>query len=282
MEGAWRGLQAVAHPERGGRRPSSAADADPDDPELLAAAGASTSTLTSSSGRPAAVAWRGRAAPRPRRRRRPRGRPRSRSSRPSPTPDNQRPDQALRLLKIRLRALPQVPSLGIPAGQPHGRPEAHGGGPGGARRGDRRPAGRSPSSTSAGHDPVPARHLNDARRPLVEGLDRVPKEQKTWSRRASAELAPGPEGLPHRRQRHQHWAELQPENPEPRLALLELAMLQGDRVSEMAATPRSCGPSPAAHHLSAGTPGSRTLILPPARSRPTPPATPSGSTRRYS
>ena len=75
-------------------------------------------------------------------------------------------------------------------------------------------------------------HLNDARRALVEGLDRVPKEQKSLIWKSLGELAQGQKDYPTAGVAYQHWAEVQPENPEPRLALFQLALLKGDE-SEM-------------------------------------------------
>ena len=71
-------------------------------------------------------------------------------------------------------------------------------------------------------------HLSAARQVLTEGLDQVPREQKALVWKNLGELAQGQKDYPTAISAYLRWAEFQPENPEARLALFQVALLQDD------------------------------------------------------
>ena len=77
-------------------------------------------------------------------------------------------------------------------------------------------------------------HISDARKALVEGLDRVPKEQKSLVWREPWRARAGQKDYPTgRRAPTSTGPTSSPRTPEPRLALFQLALLKGDE-AEMA------------------------------------------------
>lgn len=70
-------------------------------------------------------------------------------------------------------------------------------------------------------------HLGEARKALVAGLETVPKEQKSVLWKSLGEFHQAQKDYVSATQAFQGWAALQPENPEPRLALFQVAMLKG-------------------------------------------------------
>ncbi len=71
-------------------------------------------------------------------------------------------------------------------------------------------------------------HLSDARKVIVAGLESVPKEQKSLLWKSLGEFYQAQKDYVSAAQAFQGWAALQPENPEPRLALFQVAMLKGE------------------------------------------------------
>ena len=71
-------------------------------------------------------------------------------------------------------------------------------------------------------------HTIEARAVLLEALDRVPPDQKPTVWTALSDFYVMQKDLIAARKSYEEWARLQPDNPEPRLALLDLALTAGD------------------------------------------------------
>ncbi|WP_406701323.1 tetratricopeptide repeat protein (plasmid) [Singulisphaera sp. Ch08] len=71
-------------------------------------------------------------------------------------------------------------------------------------------------------------HLKEARSTLLDGLNRVPSDQRSQIWKTLGELAVKQDDRVAARHAFGQWAKLQPNSPEPRAALLELAMNAGD------------------------------------------------------
>ena len=77
-------------------------------------------------------------------------------------------------------------------------------------------------------------HVKDARATLTGALDRVPEGQRPSLWKALGELAAGQNDPAAARQAFTEWARLQPDSPEPRAALFELALASGDEAAVQA------------------------------------------------
>ena len=74
-------------------------------------------------------------------------------------------------------------------------------------------------------------HVKEARATLTEGLGRVPDDRQPTLWKALGDLAIGQGDLIAARHAFTEWARLQPDNPEPRMALFDLALTSGDQAA---------------------------------------------------